>query len=464
MEQTISSDFIRGHIDTIILRSLFSGSKHAFEIAAFIEEKSGNKYEVKQATLYSALKRLEKLKYVKPFWNDAPGGGRRRYFEMTPAGKAFADKNLSEWDYSRDVIDQLVDEVPKNLVHESGVVLSGKSDEIKKREKAAETTAEISPQPQKISEIQDKSESEERRTFVYIRNDVNESQNQTQISVRENTVNNTSSEKTEKIDHREEAVRDPALERILNSSQNEINYREFLNSLYEKNAKKHSENGLEKEQIIPSDPIPQEKQPEEKREYGFYEAPKPDIPHESVFDKDFRIKTRNTGKTDFTDLIEKADAEGYKIRISTGKSEKISGKILITKINLCSSLAFFLIFLIECLACSLIYKNNNLFSGWVYFGAIAVAALLPITQIIAYVKYPNKTLSVFNKNLIYTVLIILFNVLLIIVAIALLTNTDFTDKADLAKKIILPMLVVLDIFLYFAFRNICANMRSFITK
>src|SRR5699024_4551912 len=111
-------------IDTIILRSLFSGTKHALEIAAFIEEKSGNKYEVKQATLYSALKRLEKQKYVRPFWNDAPEGGRRRYFEITPAGKAFADKNLSEWDYSRDVIDQLVDEVPKNLVHEPGFVLS----------------------------------------------------------------------------------------------------------------------------------------------------------------------------------------------------------------------------------------------------------------------------------------------------------------------------------------------------
>lgn len=56
MEQTISSDFIRGHIDTIILRSLFSGTKHALEIAAFIEEKSGSKYEVKQG---DALQRLK---------------------------------------------------------------------------------------------------------------------------------------------------------------------------------------------------------------------------------------------------------------------------------------------------------------------------------------------------------------------------------------------------------------------
>lgn len=218
MEQTISSDFIRGHIDTIILRSLFSGSKHAFEIAAFIEEKSGNKYEVKQATLYSALKRLEKQKYVKPFWNDAPSGGRRRYFEITPAGKAFADKNLSEWDYSRDVIDQLVDEVPKNLVHEAGVVLPGKSD-AKKREEKIDT-----PPPEQIKQTEEvPKQTEQKQTFVYIR----EEPKKTIIQNEEHRKN--------------EEICDPALEKILNSPQNEINYREILNNLYERNVKKHTD-------------------------------------------------------------------------------------------------------------------------------------------------------------------------------------------------------------------------------
>ena len=464
MEQTISSDFIRGHIDTIILRSLFSGSKHAFEIAAFIEEKSGNKYEVKQATLYSALKRLEKLTYVKPFWNDAPGGGRRRYFEITPSGKAFADKNLSEWDYSRDVIDQLVDEVPKNLVHESGVVLHGKSNELNKRETKSELTAETTQESQKTADSIEKNETEERRTFVYIREEPQQNivrQSEEQNIVKENIEERSATQPTQVNKTRDE-VRDPALERILNTPQNEINYREFLNSIYERNAKKH----VEDEPTVAEKPIQSEMQQEvSETVYKSYEtSPIQNSARESVFDKDFRIKMRNAGKTDFTDLLEKADAEGYKIRVSTGKNERISGKILIQKVNLCSSLAFFLLFLIECLICISAYKNTDLFSGWVYFGAIAAAAILPVTQIIAYVRFPNKTQSVFNKNLIYTVLIILFNVLLIIVAVALLTNIDFSDKAEVAKKLIMPSLIVADIFLYFLFRNICASMKGFITK
>lgn len=438
MEQTISSDFIRGHIDTIILRSLFSGSKHAFEIAAFIEEKSGNKYEVKQATLYSALKRLEKQKYVKPFWNDAPSGGRRRYFEITPAGKAFADKNLSEWDYSRDVIDQLVDEVPKNLVHEAGVVLPGKSDAKKREEKIDTPPTEQIKQTEEVPK-----QTEQKQTFVYI-----------QEEPKKTITQNEERRKNEEIC-------DPALEKILNSPQNEINYREILNNLYERNVKKHTDEPpaivaeAEPEKTVSkiSDPIETERT---EHASAFRK--------ESVFDKDFRIKSRNTGKTDFTDLLEKADAEGFKIRISTGKNEKISGKILINKINLCSALSVFLIFLLECLLCLLIYKNDRLFSGWVYIGAILAAAILPVSQIVLYMRNPNKTISVFNKNLLYTVLIILFNVLLIIIAVALLTNTDFTSRGEIATKIVMPVLIVFDAFLYFLFRNICANMNGFITK
>ena len=43
MEQkAISSDLIRGHIDTIILHTLLSGDKHAQQISDAIEEKSQN--------------------------------------------------------------------------------------------------------------------------------------------------------------------------------------------------------------------------------------------------------------------------------------------------------------------------------------------------------------------------------------------------------------------------------------
>ena len=55
----ISSDLIRGHINTIILRCLYDGDKYGYDIINEIEKKSGGLYILKQPTLYSALKRLE---------------------------------------------------------------------------------------------------------------------------------------------------------------------------------------------------------------------------------------------------------------------------------------------------------------------------------------------------------------------------------------------------------------------
>ena len=57
---SISSDLIRGHINTIILRTLYDGDKYGYEIINEIEEKSKGQYSLKQPTLYSALKRLER--------------------------------------------------------------------------------------------------------------------------------------------------------------------------------------------------------------------------------------------------------------------------------------------------------------------------------------------------------------------------------------------------------------------
>ena len=74
----INSDLIRGHISTIILRSLYDGDKYGYEIINEIEKKSGGMYTLKQPTLYSALKRLEANNYVSSYFGGNSNGGRRR--------------------------------------------------------------------------------------------------------------------------------------------------------------------------------------------------------------------------------------------------------------------------------------------------------------------------------------------------------------------------------------------------
>ena len=94
----ISSDLIRGHINTIILRSLYDGDKYGYDIINEIEKKSGGLYTIKQPTLYSALKRLESLRYVTSYYGDYSNGARRKYFSLTDLGKQITEQNLSEWE------------------------------------------------------------------------------------------------------------------------------------------------------------------------------------------------------------------------------------------------------------------------------------------------------------------------------------------------------------------------------
>lgn len=107
-EKSISSDLIRGHINTIILRSLSDSDKYGYEIISEIEKKSCGQYSLKQPSLYSALKRLEKQGFVTSYWGGTAGGGRRKYFSLTEDGKMIADQNRSEWEYSRTIIDSLI--------------------------------------------------------------------------------------------------------------------------------------------------------------------------------------------------------------------------------------------------------------------------------------------------------------------------------------------------------------------
>ena len=56
---SITSDLIRGHTDTIILASLMGGDSYGYKINKDIQLKTNNQYELKEATLYTAFKRLE---------------------------------------------------------------------------------------------------------------------------------------------------------------------------------------------------------------------------------------------------------------------------------------------------------------------------------------------------------------------------------------------------------------------
>lgn len=115
---SIDSDLIRGHVDTIILKTLTTGEKYGYEIIKEIEQKSKGTYELKQPTLYSCLKRLENQGLISAFWKNSDIGGKRHYYRLTKKGRQTYDNSMNEWFASRGIIDSLMGSKPTNLVLE----------------------------------------------------------------------------------------------------------------------------------------------------------------------------------------------------------------------------------------------------------------------------------------------------------------------------------------------------------
>ena len=107
-ENKITSDLLRGHTDTMILRLLCEADRYGYEIVKLIAERSGGEYELKEATMYSSVRRLEADGEIEWYWGDETQGGRRKYFKITAKGKKAYSENKDNWEYAKRVLDNLL--------------------------------------------------------------------------------------------------------------------------------------------------------------------------------------------------------------------------------------------------------------------------------------------------------------------------------------------------------------------
>ncbi len=108
MSGQISSDLLRGHTDTIVLGILMEGDNYGYGIYKRIIEKSDKLYEIKEATLYSSFRRLEKSGSISSYWGDETQGGRRKYYRITTLGKNVYELNKQDWEFAKKIADKLI--------------------------------------------------------------------------------------------------------------------------------------------------------------------------------------------------------------------------------------------------------------------------------------------------------------------------------------------------------------------
>ena len=105
---SLTADLIRGHTEAIILALLVEKDSYGYEINKAIQAKTKGSYEMKEATLYSAFRRLEQSGLIASYWGDATIGARRRYYSITPSGQRFFYSSREEWQKAKRIIDTLL--------------------------------------------------------------------------------------------------------------------------------------------------------------------------------------------------------------------------------------------------------------------------------------------------------------------------------------------------------------------
>ena len=105
----LSADILRGYTDAIILCRLLENDSYGYAVSKAVAQISGGAVEMKEATLYTAFRRLEQQALISSYWGDEQSGARRRYYSLTPEGRAKALNEAAAWIETKSILDKLLE-------------------------------------------------------------------------------------------------------------------------------------------------------------------------------------------------------------------------------------------------------------------------------------------------------------------------------------------------------------------
>ena len=92
------SDLLQGTLDMLILKVVALGPIHGYGIAQRLQQMSRAVLQVQQGSLYPALHRLEKRRWLKAEWAASDTGREARFYTLTAVGRKQLEEQRAYWD------------------------------------------------------------------------------------------------------------------------------------------------------------------------------------------------------------------------------------------------------------------------------------------------------------------------------------------------------------------------------
>ena len=103
------SELLQGTLDLLVLKVLAHEPQHGYGIAQKILVTSKKVLEVQHGSLYPALHRLEKQKFVVSEWRPSEAGRMAKFYSLTKKGRAHFAKEREQWVRCADAVNGVLE-------------------------------------------------------------------------------------------------------------------------------------------------------------------------------------------------------------------------------------------------------------------------------------------------------------------------------------------------------------------
>jgi transcriptional regulator len=110
----LRSEVLQGTLDLMILKALESiGPLHGYGIARRLEQISGDRLQLNEGTVYTALMRLKQNGWIAAQWGASENNRRARFYSITRTGRRQLARETDSWERIAGVIGRVLQLKPR---------------------------------------------------------------------------------------------------------------------------------------------------------------------------------------------------------------------------------------------------------------------------------------------------------------------------------------------------------------
>jgi len=102
------SGLLQGTVELLVLKTLSWGPMHGYGIASWIESVTADALSVEEGSLYPALYRMAKKRWITAEWGLSENNRRAKYYRLTAEGRRQFRDQTSGWRRFASAVDQAI--------------------------------------------------------------------------------------------------------------------------------------------------------------------------------------------------------------------------------------------------------------------------------------------------------------------------------------------------------------------